>query len=506
MGSAAPVTGPELTLGVPADSVVEGRPLLGQVNGEGVLLARVGEKFFAVSATCTHYSGPLAEGLQVGETIRCPWHHARFDLRTGEVASPPALNPLGCYSVEVVGTQVRVTGKKVPATRPVVSSGPRKVVIIGAGAAGHSAAETLRKEGFDGGLTLIGADPSGPYDRPNVSKDYLAGSAPEEWMPLRGDDHYREQKIDLRTGSKATALNVAAREVTLSDGTRLAFDALLLATGAEPIRLTIPGADLPHVLVLRTLADSRAIIAGAKIAKRAVVLGASFIGLEVAASLRARGLEVTVVAPEAMPLQRVLGPEVGAFIRQLHEAQGVRFRLGESAKFIDPKSVTLQSGEELPADLVVAGIGVRPSLGLAESAGLVLDRGVKVNAYLETSVPGIYAAGDIARWPDPHTGQDIRVEHWVVAQRQGRVAAMNILGRRQRYQAAPFFWSVHYDVTLNYVGHAEAWDSIQIDGSLDGRNATVRYLQGGKTLAVVTVGRDRASLKSEEEFEAAVHR
>ncbi len=500
MGSSAPVTGPELSLGVPADSVVEGKPLLGQLAGEGVLLARVGEEYFAVSATCTHYSGPLAEGLQVGNTIRCPWHHARFDLRTGEVAGPPALNPLGCYSVVREGDTVRVTGKRTAAP-PRKAEGPARVVIIGAGAAGHFAAETLRREGHAGSIQLIGADEAGPCDRPNLSKDYLAGTAPEEWIPLRGADFYQEQRIDLRTGTRATSLEVASRQVLLSDGSRLPYDALLLATGADPIRLTLPGADLPHVHVLRTLGDSRKIITQAKSAKRAVVLGASFIGLEVAASLRARGLEVTVVAPEAVPLVRVLGPELGAFIQSLHRAQGVEFRLGQTAKSIDASSVTLQNGEVLPAELVVAGIGVRPALGLAESAGLTLDRGVKVNAYLETSVPGIWAAGDIARWPDPHTGQEIRVEHWVVAQRQGQTAARNILGKKERFALAPFFWSVHYDVTINYVGHAETWDEIQIDGSLDSRQATVRYQQGGRTLAVVTVGRDLENLRAEQQME-----
>ncbi|MDQ3266510.1 MAG: FAD-dependent oxidoreductase [Myxococcota bacterium] len=500
MGSSAPVSGPELSMGVPADSVVEGKPLLGQLEGEGVLLARVGEEYFAVSATCTHYSGPLAEGLQVGNTLRCPWHHARFDLRTGEVAGPPALNPLGCYSVVREGNTVRVTGKRT-ASPPRQAEGPAQVVIVGAGAAGHFAAETLRREGHLGAIHLIGADEAGPYDRPNLSKDYLAGTAPEEWIPLRGADFYPEHRIELRTGTRATAVEVAARQVVLSDGSRLPYDALLLATGAEPIRLTLPGAELPHVHVLRTLGDSRKIIARAKTAKRAVVLGASFIGLEVAAALRARGLEVTVVAPEAVPLARVLGPELGAFIRSLHQAQGVEFRLGQTARSIEASSVTLQNGEVLPADLVVAGIGVRPALGLAESAGLTLDRGVKVNAYLETSVPGIWAAGDIARWPDPHTGQEIRVEHWVVAQRQGQTAARNILGKKEKFAVAPFFWSVHYGVTFNYVGHAEAWDAIQIDGSLDGRQATVRYQLAGRTLAVVTVGRDVENLRAEQQME-----
>jgi NADPH-dependent 2,4-dienoyl-CoA reductase/sulfur reductase-like enzyme/nitrite reductase/ring-hydroxylating ferredoxin subunit len=502
-GSAAPLSGPDLAEGVPVGSILEGKPLLGHAGGEAVLLARSGDELFAVSATCPHYGAPLIDGIQVGQTVRCPWHHARFDLRTGALACAPALNPLTCYAVERSGNTVRVTGKRqVPGPAP--SAGPAQVVIIGAGAAGHSAAETLRREGYQGSVTVIGADQSVPYDRPNLSKDYLAGNAPEEWIPLRGRDFYAEQKIDLRTGVRATAIDVAARTVALSDGTRLPFEALLLATGAEPVRPTIPGGDLPHVYTLRTLADSRAIIARAQSARRAVVLGASFIGMEVAASLRARGLEVHVVAPQARPLERVLGPEVGDFVRALHEAKGVIFHLGQLPTSIDAeRGVTLQNGEVLPADIVVAGLGVRPALALAESAGLALDNGVKVNAYLETSVPGIWAAGDIARWPDRHTGQSIRVEHWVVAQRQGQTAARNMLGRREKFDAVPFFWSAHYDVVLSYVGHAQAWDSIETDGSLAERNCTLRYKQGGRTLAVLTVGRDAENLRIEAALESA---
>jgi len=502
-GSAAPLSGPDLTEGIPANSIQEGKPLLGHAGGEAILLARAGDEVFAVSASCPHYGAPLIDGIQVGQTVRCPWHHARFDLRTGALACAPALNPLTCYSVERSGNTVRVTGKR-QAPGPTPTAGPSKVVIIGAGAAGHSAAETLRREGYQGTVTVIGADESVPYDRPNLSKDYLAGNAPEEWIPLRGREFYAEQKVDLRTGVRATSIDVAARTVVLSDGTRVPYEALLLATGAEPVKPTVPGGDLPHVFTLRTLADSRAIIARAKEARRAVVLGASFIGMEVAASLRARGLEVHVVAPQARPLERVLGPEVGDFVRALHEAKGVRFHLEQSVTSIDAeKGVTLTSGEVLPADLVVAGIGVRPVLTLAESAGLALDAGVKVNAWLETSVPGIWAAGDIARWPDPHTGQNIRVEHWVVAQRQGQTAARNMLGRREKFDAVPFFWSAHYDVVLSYVGHAQGWDSIETEGSLAERSCTLRYKQGGRTVAVLTVGRDAENLRVEAEMESA---
>ncbi len=499
--------GPDLTQGLPLAELAEGAPLLGHVGDEPVLLVRSEQEIFAIGAKCTHYGGQLAEGLVLGDTVRCPWHHACFSLRTGAPLRPPALNPVDCWRVERSGDRVLVREKRqaAPAPSPLPAAGlPQSVVILGGGAAGNCAAETLRREGYAGRITMLSADAAAPYDRPNLSKDYLAGSAPAEWIPLRAPEFYREQGIELRLGAPARAIDAARREVELEDGSRLGYGALLIATGAEPVRLDLPGADLPHVRYLRSLADSEAIIRRAQNARRAVVIGASFIGLEVAASLRTRNIEVHVVAPEPLPMARILGSELGSFVQEIHEDHGVRFHLGTTAAAIDAAHVALKTGERLPADLVVIGVGVKPAVALAEKAGLAADRGIVVDAFLETSAPGIFAAGDLARWPDPHSGESVRVEHWVVAERQGQVAARNMLGRREPFDAVPFFWSMHYDVPILYVGHAQSWDRIEIDGSIAARDCRVAYRRGERTLAVVTIGRDIESLRAEAELERAV--
>lgn len=488
--------GPDFREGIPVGDVSEGVSLLGHVGGEPVVLARSGGEFFAVGATCTHYGGPLAEGIVTNGSIRCPWHHACFHLRTGEAARAPAFAPVASYRVEVSGGRVRV-GERLPEApaRSAPAGGPSSVVIVGAGAAAYAAAHTLRREGFAGQVTLIGAEETGPVDRPNLSKEYLAGKAPEEWIPLA-----LPEGVEMRTGTRVTEIDTTGRRARLADGSAVSWGALLLATGADVIRLEVPGAQLPHVHTLRTFADSKAIVEAARTAQRAVVVGAGFIGLEVAASLRERGLAVDVVAPVS-PLGKILGPEVGAFLEALHQEHGVAFHIGDGVASIAPGAVQLTSGSALPADLVVVGIGVRPATALAERAGLRLDRGIVVDERLQTSAPGVYAAGDVARWPDPRFGGAIRVEHWVVAERMGAAAARSILGRPDVFRDVPFFWSAHYDVTFAYVGHAERWDRIDSHGSVAARDATLAYREGDRTLAVVTIGRDRASLEAERAFE-----
>ncbi|MCA8105492.1 FAD-dependent oxidoreductase [Burkholderia sp. BCCIQ04A] len=494
---------PDLTQGIALDDLADGAMIEGHVGDAAVLLVRRGDELFAVGAQCPHYGGPLAKGLLVGDTIRCPWHHAAFCLRTGEMERAPALDGLPCWRVERRDGRAVVLDARPAAVPPALETSglPASVVIVGGGAAAIAAAVTLRQEGYPHAITLLSADADPPYDRPNLSKDYLAGTAQADWLPLRAPSFYTDQRIDVRCNTRVARIDPAQRAVELADGSRIEYGALLLATGAEPNRLNVPGADLPHVCTLRSRADCDALIARLKTARRCVVVGASFIGLEAAAALRTRGLDVHVVAPDPHPMGRVLGDALGDTIKALHEAHGVVFHLGATPARIGPDSVTLSSGDVLPADVVLVGIGVHPNVALAQDAGLAVERGVTVDRFLQTSAPGIHAAGDIARWPDPLTGERIRVEHWVVAERQGIVAARNMLGQQRPFDAVPFFWSQHYDVTIRYVGHAAQWDRVEIDGDLGAHDCSIAYWRGNTRLAVATMARDLDNLKAEAALE-----
>lgn len=488
----------DLTAGVPDSDLEDGGMLSGHVGEERVLLVRRGGEIHAVGAHCTHYSADLAEGAVVDGTIRCPLHHACFDLRTGAVLRAPALGPLPLWRVDRRDGRLFVTERAEPAARP-AREGPESVVIVGAGAAGVNVAVTLRSEGYAGRVVLLSREAELPYDKPNLSKDFLAGTAPAEWLPLHPADHYARLGVELRLGVTVSAVDTAARKVTTSSGERLSWGALVLATGASPRRLTVPGAE--RVRYVRTREDAELLVAAAGTARSAAVIGSGFIGLEVAASLRQRGLGVVVVSPDTVPFERTLGPALGARIRRIHEEHGVAFRPGRSVEGIEAGSVLLDDGSRVAADLAVAGIGVSPSAELARAAGIAVENGVVVDAYLETSAPGVFACGDLASWPDERTSERLRVEHWVVAGRQGQTVARNILGRREKFRAVPFFWSAHWDVVIAFVGHARGWDSAEVEGSLERNDATVVYRRAGRVLAVATVGRDAVSLAAEAAME-----
>jgi apoptosis-inducing factor 3 len=501
MGNPTPLSGPDLSQGVPLDSLRSGEPLLGHFEGKAVILVRDRFTVRAVSATCTHYSGPLAEGLVVGNTVRCPWHHACFDLDTG-AARGPGLNPLTAYDVELTSSWARVLGEREPTLRSAGGGPDRGIAIIGLGPAGMAAAEALREAGYRGTVTLLGAEGTGPVDRPNLSKDFLSGAAPEEWLFTRDEATLKGLALDVHPAETVTSIDPSTLQVSCASGLTVSPGAVLLATGSEPTRPAIPGAELPHVFTLRAVGDAKALLARVQPGVRVVILGASFIGLEVAASLRARQAEVHVVGAGARPLAHVFGEEVGAFLQGLHESHGVAFTLGRRAVGIESGQVLLEGGQALPADVVVLGTGVRPRVELAKAAGARVANGVVVDGSFETSVKGLFAAGDVARYPDPRSGALVRVEHWAASQRQGRAAALAMLGRAAPFTDVPFFWSQHHDVTLSWVGHLTAPPAdVEVKGSLASRDAAVVYREGGQVRAVLTLFRDRLSLEVEAALE-----
>ncbi|HEX6222176.1 MAG TPA: FAD-dependent oxidoreductase [Acidimicrobiia bacterium] len=491
------LSGPDLAEeGLPLEALDAETPSVGHFDGKPVVLVQTQDGPRAVGSTCTHYGGPLGDGFCVAGEIRCPWHHAAFDLDTGEALGAPALDPIPTYDISVREGRIYVTGptEKTAAAVPAPPERPDSVVIVGSGAAGAAAAEKLRAHGYEGPISLVGQEP--PIDRPNVSKDYLAGTAPEEWMPLRSPEFYSDAGINLITGRRVDSINRDTRTVLMADGEELSYDALLLATGAEPRRLPVTGADLPHVHYLRTLDDSKAIIAALNTARRAVVVGAGFIGLEVAASLRHRDVDVTVVAPEEIPLAHLIGETLGRFVADLHRERGVDLRLGVRVNGFGHDHVELDDGTSLPADLVVVGIGVLPRTELAGAAGLIVDHGIVVDDRLRTSDPNIWAAGDVARYPGPD-GNPIRIEHWVLAERHGQSVARNILGHDVAFTEPPFFWSQHYDVPINVTGHLDGWDEEVIVGDPHQRDVMVGYRKAGQITAVASIYRDRDSLRAE---------
>lgn len=499
MSHATNLSGPDFSIGISFFDLSENVPVLGHAQGEAVLLVRTGSDLHAVGATCSHYGAPLVDGLVVGGTVRCPWHHACFDLNTGVARGAPALDPIKCYEVHRRGDRVIVGSGKPRPHAALPPKSPASVVIVGAGAAGAAACERLRHLGYRGSITLIGEE--APVDRPNLSKDYLAGTAPEEWVSLRTREFYQRLNVELIDDDAVIDLDRGRKTVVLRSGRMLAYGALMLATGAEALRPPIAGTTLPHVFTLRTLADARRIIESVKTARRAVVVGSSFIGLEVAASLRARGLEVEVVSRDKHPLERVLGEQVGRFILALHEQHGVGFHLSTGVRAIHPDAVELDDDRRLAADLVVLGVGVRPRTELAEKAGIEVADGIIVDSLLRTSDPAIWAAGDVARYPEVRQGAMVRIEHWVAAERQGQAVARDMLGLGVPFRDVPFFWSQHYDVTLAYVGHADGKGEIAVFGDFAKRDVAVTYRRAGRVLAVVTIGRDRLSLAIEAAME-----
>lgn len=484
----------------PADTFLQdGEMQRVELEGKPVVVARVDGRYYAIGGKCSHYGAPLQDGVLRGHTVMCPWHHACFDVRSGTRLEPPALNDVARYPVSVIDGQVTVTFPQENVTTPGGKADPandQTFVIVGGGAAGGAAAEQLRRTGFSGKIIMISSVPNTPVDRPNLSKDYLDGHAKPEWIPLRGESFYAERDIEMRLNTQVTRIDSAAHVVHLNNGESLSYSKLLLATGATPRQLkNTPGFDLKNIHTLRSLADADAIIGGLTGEKRVVVIGASFIGLEVAAALASgRGASVSVVAPESVPFEPILGAEIGRMFQKQHEANGVQFYLGDTVAAFKGdggtvQRVELKSGRVLDADMVVVGIGVAPATEFLNDSGLTLDdkdHSVRVNPQLQASAPDIYAAGDIARWEADSTST--RIEHWRVAQQHGVIAANNMVGQADSVDHhVPFFWTSQWGMTLNYVGHASSWDEIIYwGGSPEQKKFIAFFFSGGNLKAAAS--------------------
>ncbi|MFE8585347.1 FAD-dependent oxidoreductase [Sphingomonas sp. NCPPB 2930] len=495
----------DLANGIASTDLEEGRILAGVVDGRDVVLVRHRGRVCALSGICTHLKAPLADGIVADGTIRCPWHHARFDVETGEAVGAPAFAPLDRFTVVEEQGRVRVEGPAPRGEAAPAKTGRRigRVVIVGGGGAGHACAEMLARHGADATVTLLSDEPDAPYDRTFCSKQYLAGKAERDdtALPPPGEG------VTLRTGVAVTRIDRDAGAVVLGDGERVAYDILILATGSAAVLPDFYGANRDDVHVVRGLADADRLIAALAGAARAIVIGSSYVGLEVAASLVARGLEVAVVSDADLPLEKTAGPEVGAMIRDLHQSKGVTFHLNRRVARWDGHAATLDDGSRVEGDLLVAGVGATPRTELAEAAGLTLAAkeaggGVQVDGCLRTSDPAIHAIGDIASVPDPRLGHPIRVEHWVVAQRMGQWLARHLMGEGEaEYAEVPFFWSGHYDLSLRYVGHVASTEDRAIDGDVAGRDFVVSFAEEGRERAVLTAGRDVLALEKEHGWE-----
>ncbi len=478
----------------PVDELPPTAPREAEFDGTKILLLRDGDAIRAVAATCPHAGAPLAQGVRHGHRLVCPWHKATFCIRTGAVLEPPALDPLERFHVRIDAGKLLLSR---PETAPAAEPSPdaRCFVIAGAGAAGAVAAQTLRERGFGGRIVMLDRENRVPYDRTVLSKYALSGEKGAEKTPLQSQAFYREHRIE-RCTADIVSLDAPARRITCADGSTWPYDAALLATGATPRKPDLPGADLSGVFLLRSRADAEAILARAERSERAVILGASFIGMEVAASLRERGLEVTVAGREAVPFERQLGPHIGGALRALHERKGVRFALGRGIRALvgdgEVRAVLMEDGEEIPASLVVVGFGVRPATGFAHGLPVSDDGSLTVDSNLRVA-DGLYAAGDIARFPERGDGAPIRVEHWRVAEQHGRVAALNMLGQPTRYEAVPVFWTIQYLKRVDYIGHAAEWDETVLHGDLGRPEFLAYFVKNGTVRAAAAMDRDQDS-------------
>jgi NADPH-dependent 2,4-dienoyl-CoA reductase/sulfur reductase-like enzyme/nitrite reductase/ring-hydroxylating ferredoxin subunit len=462
-----------------------------------ILLTRIEGKYYALGAHCTHYGGPLAEGVLYNGVIMCPWHHACFDAKTGDLQDPPARDSLPNFETKIKGDDVIVMlpdeleSSRIPAMVKADSSDERNYFIIGGGASGNAAAQALREGGYKGKITIITQEANIPYDRPNLSKDYLSGEAQPDWMSLRDKEFYEKNGIEILFSKKVEEVNVSKKEIRLADNHILKFDKILFATGGIPRTMNIPGSDLKNIFYLRSFDDCDKIIEASKNISKAVVIGASFIGMEAGYHLHERKLDVTIIAPEDIPFKNTFGSEVGNLIKKLQEEQGVKFKLSsEVSKFEGDeniKSVILSNGERIECDLVVIGIGVKPATDFIKGLNFEKDGSIKVDEYLQAA-EDVYASGDIATFP--YNGNNIRVEHWRLAEQQGRVAGFNMAGKKIKFTKQPFFWTAQAGLNIRYVGNAKEWDETITWGDVNSKEFITFLIKNNKVAAAVGNNRD----------------
>jgi NADPH-dependent 2,4-dienoyl-CoA reductase/sulfur reductase-like enzyme/nitrite reductase/ring-hydroxylating ferredoxin subunit len=492
-------------------------PVAVKIGKKTVLLLRTKDGIHAIGGKCPHYGAPLAEGVVLDHVLTCPWHNARFEVASGEVKSPPAPDDLTLYSVKVENGVVYVKKTEPESTQEKrkQSAGGGKgrkeevFVIIGAGAAGSTAATTLRREGFGGRIILLTEEEELPYDRPNLSKDYLAGELKREWMPLRPAAFYGEMEIEILRNYKVVGVELDQKKVTLAHETQMRYDRVLVATGGIPRTPSIPGTDYEAFFLLRSFADADNILSYLGRAQRAVIIGSGFIGLETAASLTRRGLRVDLVSPEHVPMARVFGTHIGNRIRAEHEKNGVRFHLGVAVEEIVKKGpsarVLLSDQKSIETDLIIAGIGVVPAVGFLQSSGLVESGAIPVNGFLQSKNEDLFAAGDVAIVPDSITGELRRIEHWVEALRQGQHAARSMMGRKSDYSEVPFFWTHQFDMEIRYTGYAKNPDRIVRRGEKDSDSFTIGFYESGRLKAAAGIGRDREMILLGEILKAGIN-
>ncbi|MFA5183449.1 MAG: FAD-dependent oxidoreductase, partial [Syntrophales bacterium] len=458
-----------------------------------VLLTRIKGKFHAIGGICTHYGGHLAEGALCGERVYCPWHQSAFNVISGDLEEVPGLDAVPRFEVRVEGENVIVQvaeGASDRRTMPMAKLDPQKdkrtFVILGAGGAAIAAAETLRQDGFQGQIVMISKDSSLPYDRPEVSKGYLKGDSPKEGMLWRSSDFYQEHDIRVLLSREVTEVDANARTAKFRDGSSLKYDTLLLATGGIARHLRVRGERLANIFTLRSMDDADRIVAAAANSVHTVCVGGSFIAMEVAQSLVKRGVNVTVVAASSLPFKYTLGPEIGQMWQQIHEEHGVSFRMGARVARFDGeifvRTVVLDDGTQLEADMVVVGIGSEPATNFLKGVHLNVGGTITVDQYMRV-MEGLFAAGDIARFPDWRTGELIRIEHWRLAMQLGRIAAHNMAGKKVAYTGVPFFWTDQFDNMMQYVGYVSGWDEIIYQGSPADRNFMAFYVKHNQVLA-----------------------